>query len=258
VGSSWWQDGGVDGPAILAELDDADVALGVVVQAVGVYGHDCRCAAATVATAPDRLALVASVDLDGPDPLQAVTELAGMGPRLAGVRLFGVAGDREAPPAWLSDGRAGAVVEAVAELGAAVVPCLFPVALPALAALAADHPHVLMALDHCGFPDLDPTDPWRSFAAVREVPSIACKVTSYVLEAAERDDGDPAPTLERLVEQVGADRLCWGSDHPQDQRHTYEGKLALLERAARHLDAAARATVTEHTARRLFFPSPTP
>jgi L-fuconolactonase len=227
-----------------------------VVQAVGVYGHDCRCAAASVAEAPDQLAFVGSVDLDGPDPVGAVARLATLGPRLAGVRLFGVAGDREAPPAWLVDGRVDAVVEAAGELGAVVVPCLFPVALPALAEVAGAHPQVPMALDHCGFPDLDARGPWNAFAAVAEVPSVACKVTSYVLEAAERDDGDPAPTLERLVEQVGADRLCWGSDHPQDQRHPYAGKVALLERAARHLDGATRHAVTDGTARRLFLPSP--
>jgi len=57
----------------------------------------------------------------------------------------------------------------------------------------------------------------------------------------------------RLAEVFGANRLCWGSDHPQDQRHDYAGKLALARRATRAFDDASRNAFFNTTASGLFF-----
>jgi L-fuconolactonase len=250
VGSDWWQGGGGHVTALLAEMDDAGVDAAVVVQAVGVYGHDCRCAAATVAAAPERLSLVVSIDMDSEDPAAALAALvAAVEVPVAGVRLFGVAGDR---PPWLADGRGDAVVAVAAAAGLTVVPCVFTPALEDLRRLASAHPEVPMALDHCAFPDRAPERGWRSVLALADVPSVALKVTTYVLEAAERDDGDAALALDRLVEAFGPDRLAWGSDHPQDRTTDYAGKVHLAARAARHLAPGDRDALFDATARRLF------
>ena len=72
VGRPWFTDGfGVD--VLLAAMDDAAVDQAVVVQAVGAYGFDCRYAVDAVASAPDRLALVAAADPDAPDVPDAAT-----------------------------------------------------------------------------------------------------------------------------------------------------------------------------------------
>ena len=72
---------------------------------------------------------------------------------------------------------------------------------------------------------------------------------------AERDEGDPAAILERLVDRFAAERLCWGSDHPQDQRGTYADKVALAHHATRTLGPTEREAVLADTALGLWFPA---
>ena len=249
VASDWWRHGG-DIDALIAELDGAGVDRGVVVQAVGAYGHDCRCAASVVATRPGRLALVASVDMDDDDPAAVLAALPGSLPAdPTGVRLFGVG---RLEPRWLVDGRATAVWEAAAELGTTLVPTLFTDHLADLARVVARRPEVPVALDHCAFPDMGDGGE-AALWPLAELPEVHLKVTSYVLEMAERDEGDPAPIVERLVERFSAERLCWGSDHPQDQRSTYPEKVALAHHATRTLDPPDREAVLAGTALALWF-----
>ncbi len=225
VGSEWWRAGG--GPdALEAVLDAHGVARAVVVQAVGLYGYDCRCAADVVAGRPDRFALVVAVDMHGPDPAAALSDLLPLAP--AGVRVFGVAGDSTA---WLTDGRAAAVWDAAAEAGVTVVPTLYARDLHHLRALVDARPAVPVALDHCGFPDLGGPGAEDELLSLRDLPPLHVKVTSHNLEAAD----DPAAFVERLVAAFGPDRVCWGSDHPQHQTLPYPTMLQLARRAASQL-----------------------
>jgi L-fuconolactonase len=249
VASDWWRHGGtVD--ELIGELDAAGVDHCVVVQAIGAYGHENSCAAASVADHPGRLALVASIDMDSGDPAASLAVLDDLLPvRAAGIRLFGVGG---VEPAWLGDGRAAAVWQLAAELGTTLVPCVFTRHLPALAAVIEGRPEVPVALDHCAFPDMGDGGE-AAVMRLADLPEVHLKVTSYVLEMAERDEGDPARIVDRLVSAFGANRLCWGSDHPQDQRSTYAGKVELAHHAVRDLGPAERDAVLADTARRLFF-----
>lgn len=252
VGSDWWHGGGGSPEDLIAALDAVDVARAVVVQAVGVYGHDCRCATSTVARWPERLSLVVSLDMGGTDPASALAHLATQvrPVRVAGVRLFGVGADG-AP--WLGDARVDEVWAVAGDLGITVVPCVFSFDLDAVGEVAARHPHVPVAVDHCGFPDREGADGWAAVHRLAAVASVSLKVTSYVLEAAERDEGDPAPVVDALVARFGTARLCWGSDHPQDRSRDYAGKLALARHAARHLDAGQVVDLFARTAARLWF-----
>lgn len=252
VASDWWRSGGtID--ELLAEADANAVDRIVVVQAVGAYGHDCSCAGASVAQHQTRAALVVSVDMTAPDPATALTQLLDAPPsgaRICGVRLFGVGG---VDTSWLTDGRGAEVWSVAATRGITVVPTVFADRFDDLARLADAHPGTSVAIDHCGFIDMVEGGGLAYLLQLAQVRSVALKVTSYVLEAAERDEGDPAPMLERLVDAFSANRLCWGSDHPQDQRHDYAGKLALAKHAARNLDDAQRHSLFASTAERLFF-----
>jgi L-fuconolactonase len=251
VASDWWRHGGtVD--ELTDQLDAAAVDRAVVVQAVGAYAHDCRCAAAAVEEHPARLALVASIDMDGDDPSSSLASLLVDQPvGLAGVRLFGVG---TVEPAWLLDGRAADVWDFAADLGLTLVPCVFSRHLPALATVVESRPEVPVALDHCAFPDMgEGGEP--EVLRLADLPEVHLKVTSYVLEMADRDEGDPAPLVERLASAFGANRLTWGSDHPQDQRSTYAGKVELAHHATRTLGPAERDAVLADTALRLFFPA---
>ncbi|MEZ5269505.1 MAG: hypothetical protein R2789_13400 [Microthrixaceae bacterium] len=74
AGSDWWRrECGVEN--LRQEMDSVGVQRAVVVQAVGVYGYDCTYAAEVVAADPERLSLVVAIDMAGPDPLRALSEL---------------------------------------------------------------------------------------------------------------------------------------------------------------------------------------
>ena len=230
---------------MLAALDSADVDHAVVVQAVGVYGYDCRCAAATVDESNGRFAFVGAVDMDGDDPAAALGQLAATTP-LAGVRTFGVGA---AGTAWLEDGRGDALWEAAAELHTVVVPTLFTDRLPQLRALIERHPTATVALDHCAFPDLAPPERRDDLLGLADLPALHLKVTSHNLHSAD----DPAELLDRLAGAFGVGRLAWGSDHPQHQSLTYPEMVALARHACRGLDAAEQDAFLDGTSRRLWF-----
>lgn len=265
AGSEWWRSGG-DATVLRIELDRAGVAHAVVVQAIGVYGYDCRYALDAVAASGGRLAFVGAVDMDGPDPAEALADLVttvadvrrhasapspgdagGAWPvRLAGVRAFAVGA---AGTAWLGDGRGDALWALAAELDTVVVPTIFTDRLPELRALLERHPGATVALDHCAFPDLAPADRRADLRHLAALPRLHLKVTSHNLDGGD----DPAAFLEPLVAAFGPERLTWGSDYPQHQSLTYPEMVALARRASRNLAPHEQRAFLDGTARRLWF-----
>ncbi len=223
---------------MLRTAKDAGAANVVVVQAVGAYGHDCACASDVVESSAGYALLVASIDMTAVDlsavDLSAVDLQTSRRP-CVGWRLFGVA---DGAP-WLDDERADLVWSRAAELDAVIVPTIFTDRLDSLAAVAARHPAVRVALDHCAFPDIGGASAEHTLLRTAETSSIRLKVTTHVLDAWLRQ-GRLDQAFADLVDAFGTDRMCWGSDHPQHQGSTYAEKLALARHATRHLDGQQR------------------
>lgn len=238
----YWFHGAGDVATLLAAMDGAGVDAAVVVQFVGGYGYDCAYAADAVAEAPDRLRLCGAVDMYGPDPAADLRRLAASAPVRA-VRVFGVGAD---DPVWLTDGRAAAVWAAAEEAGIGIVATLWDRDLHALRPLVAAHPEVAVAIDHCGFADF--ATGAEPLVALADLAAVHVKVSSHVLGPL----ADPADAVDLVAAHFGADRLVWGSDHPQTEG-TYAGMLELARHAARRLDTGAREDFLGGTARRLWF-----
>jgi len=241
VGSDWWRHDDHGAATLLGAMDAAGVDRAVVVQAVGPYGYDCRCALDEAARSPQRLSLVVAVDLAAPEPARALRELAAAAP-LAGIRLFGIGDD----DSWLEDGTGAAMWDAAGELGLTVVPVVFPRHVPLVSALVAAHPGVAVAMDHAGFPDMPLTDD-APILGMAELPDVYLKVSSHVLEGA----ADPGALVGRLAQAFGAERLCWGSDYPQTSVD-YGALVQLGREGAEGLAPADREAFLSGTALRLF------
>ena len=110
------------------------------------------------------------------------------------------------------------------ELGITIVPTLFVDRLPALADVVARHPDVPVALDHCGFVDVDDAEQMRMLLALAELPSVSLKVSSHVLArgSGERRSG-------RLVDVPGrrpsAPRACAGDPTIPSTRSLAYGEM---------------------------------
>lgn len=254
LGSQWYRADNVGVSDLLALMDQSGVGRAVVVQGVGAYGYDCAYAVDAVRAHPQRLRLVGAIDMDLDDPSAAFTALRqAAGDMLCGVRLFGVLGYE---PLWLGDRRADAVWELAARHRITIVPTLFPAALSRLASVVARHPHVPVALEHIGFVDLSGGTPFPKAAPLFDLvghAAIHLKVSSHSLEEAEAV-GDPADLVDRLAAAFGAERLAWGSDHPQSQHRNYEQKLDLARHSARRLAPADRDLYLGGTALKLWWP----
>jgi predicted TIM-barrel fold metal-dependent hydrolase len=250
-GRDWWTGRAVDVEQIGRDLDAAGVDRGVIVQAVGPYRNDNSYARAAVAEHRDRFALVAAIDAGGPDPGAELASVVDAGP-VAAVRVFAAAGDAT----WLDDERGHAIWEVASRTGTPLVAALFPGHLDALATLVDAHADVTVALDHLAFPDLSGGPALPNAAplfALADLPAVHLKVTTISLTSAPADAGGPRALVEQLAARFGADRVAWGSDHPQSYELPYLDMVALARDACAGLDPAARDAVLGGTAARLWF-----
>ncbi len=249
-GVDWYRTDPVDVDGLLGAASGAGVERVVLVQAQGAYGYDCRYVLDAVAGHTDRCVAVVSIDMDGPDPVTSLRALAAH-PATGGVRLFGVSGIE---PTWLADPDRLVVWQTAQELGLTVVATVFDRHLAPLRWTLERVPQLPVALDHCGFPDIGggPLLPNAGpLLALADLPNVRLKVSSYLLEQAERL-GDPASLVDRLVAVFGGDRLLWGSDYPQTHDRTYSELVALARHSVRKQPATVRAAVLGANAARLW------
>jgi predicted TIM-barrel fold metal-dependent hydrolase len=250
LGRDWWTGRAVDVAQIGRDLAAAGVGRGVIVQAVGPYENDNRYARDAVATDRDRYALVAAIDASGVDPgaeLAAVVD----GGAVAGIRVFAAGGDAS----WLTDARGEAIWAAANRAGVPIAAALFPDHLDALGTLVAARPGVAVALDHLAFPDLTGGPPYPragALLALAALPAVHLKLTTISLLSA-RDVGGARGLVEHLAGQFGADRIAWGSDHPQSYEVPYPAMVQMALDACEGLDPAGRRALLGGTADRLWF-----
>jgi L-fuconolactonase len=253
VGSGWFKAEDVGVTDLVALTKSCGVNRVVIVQGIGAYGYDNTYAVDAVRDHPEQLCLVGAVDMVADDPAMKLAVLGKVaGKHLRGVRLFGVGAT---PPAWLTDGRADAVWRQARDLGITVVPTLLAGSLSSMTGLIDRYRDVPVVVEHIGFVDLAGGAPFphaQPLFDLAQYPAVNVKVTTHSLVTAEAV-GDPADLIDRLVEVFGADRLVWGSDHPQTVRRTYPQMLELAHHASRRLRPEHRDLFLGGTAARLWW-----
>ena len=261
-GNSWVKTAPASAEDLIAQMDAAGVAKGVLVQPVGAYGTDNSYVADAGAAHPDRLATVCVIDMTADDRLKQLrywTQERGIG----GVRLFSVPTPKVP---WLDDPATFEVWEACQEWGVKVGVCLLPEELPRLGQVLARFPDTPVALDHCGFADFTDGPPWNAAQPLWELAehqNLYLKVTTNVLDAAAesatreqhgqhgaednlsqkkeaKQSADQEATslkaqkhlMATLANRFGAARLMWGSDYPQIHNRPYSDLVTLTRTAA--------------------------
>lgn len=239
---AWWETLDASPASVAARLAGADVAGGVLVQAVGAHGFDNTFAIESAAALGEAWAAVAAVGADDPDPVGTIERAAAAG--ASGARLFSVPLPEVS---WLDADRGRAVAERCRDLGLTPTICCLPEEIGAAARLVAAVPDLEFAIDHAGFVSIGGDE--GDLAALVANGNVVLKLSTGVLDHSALD---PASTVERLLTLVGADRISWGSDHPQVRDRTY-GELAALGRAAVAAQPARVAdAILEENTRRLW------
>jgi predicted TIM-barrel fold metal-dependent hydrolase len=239
---------------LLEHMDEHGVDAAVLVQPI-CAGFDNTLVAGLARADPARFAAVCVVD---PNAASAGAELehwAAGGCR--GVRLRALKPDEEGAfeatgeqPVWAAAERLGIVISV---LGARRH-------LPAVARLAERFPGVDVVVDHLAHPDPDAgvsAPAWRELLALAAFPRVHVKVSGFYYFTHEAYPyAGCRGHVESLLETFGAGRLLWGSDFPHTLlRSGYARSARLPERMLPGLGADDLETLTDATARRLYWPA---
>ena len=238
--ASWWEQLDCAPEAVAARVRAADVAGGVLVQAVGAHGFDNSLVLQAAAALGDNWRAMVAVGSTVKDPLSVLDRAVAL--RATGLRLFSI------PEPWLRSDAAVELVQRCRDSGVGPSVCCFAEELPAVARIAAAVPDCEIALEHCGFVSLGGDDQALVGLALHE--NLIVKLSTGVFDAAVLP---PSSALRRLLDLFGAERIVWGSDHPQVHDRAYPELVTLVGDALSDLDASTQAAVLGGNAARLWF-----
>lgn len=253
LGRTWRSEPGRDSEGLLTVMDHHGVDGAVLVQAVGAYGYDNSYVLHALEQDPQRLVAVPAIDVDSglsDAEMAAAVRSVAASPGVVGVRLFAVG----AGSTWADQpARARAALSAVGEAGLVAVLTLFPRQLAALAPLLVQASDVVVALDHCAFPELTGSRlaAGAPLLAVRDASNVLMKVSSHLLRHAAVS-GHPAELVGQLAGIFGAGRLMWGSDYPQTDGD-YSLLVEMATAASECLTESGREGFLGGNADRVFF-----
>jgi len=230
----WYAECPVTIEEFVATMDAAGVDRTGLVQPSGAYGTDNRYVVDAATAYSHRCTAVVTVDPTQPDAIDDLTVLAAH-TAVTGVRHFAI----HAP---LDDPRAVRLWETAADCGLRVVVATLAGQVATLHHLLDHFASVPVALDHCGFVDLNGEA--RELFALAAHPNLHLKVSSIVLESAV----DPRAAMRQLVTHFGAHRLMWGSDYSQTHDRPYAQLVAMAVDACDALAPEQREQILGSTA----------
>lgn len=250
--SDWSNEHSVTTEELVAAMDGAGIAKAALVHSSTTYGFNCNYVADAVAAHPDRFTGVFSINVLADDAVERMRDWFARG--LTGMRIY-VKGTTVATP-WLSldDARLDRVYECAAECGITVAVNVNAVdGFGAFEMAAARHRDVDFLLDHAGRADYSDGLPFyaaRPLLDLSRHANVYLKVTSVNFLKGRGWDS-PAPIMERLVAEFGADRIAWGSNYPASAGSMTD-LVACAMRGCETLSDADRKWIFADTALKLY------
>lgn len=211
-----------------------------MVQAVGAHGFDNSLVVEAAQALGSNWSAMIAVDASVPDPVGVLDWAVAQG--ASGLRLFSI------PDPWLYTDLAVELVRCCRDLGVGPNLCCFGDELPVVARLAAAVPDCEIAVDHCGFVSVGGDD--GALADLAQHENLVVKLSTGVFDAAAVA---PRSVIARLLDLFGAERIVWGSDHPQVHDREYQELVALAVDAISDLDVTTQTAILSGTAARLWF-----
>ncbi|WP_068094261.1 amidohydrolase family protein [Novosphingobium rosa] len=202
-----------------------------------------------LAHADDRIAgVIGWSDFTAPAAPARIDRVAARG-KLLGIRPM----VQDRADDWYDDPALDPALAHLARRGLVLEALVRPRHLAALARCLGRHPDLRVIIDHAAKPTIGEADMFWEEAMKRlaVLPQVACKVSGLVTELAA--DGAAVavlPSIARIRDLFGPERLIWGSDWPVvTLRESYRDWLALARSA---IPSAEHSAVFGGNARRIY------
>ncbi len=237
---------------LLRHARPSNVGRAVLVGTV-VYGTDNSFALDSLKRFPSVFRVVAIVDHHSERLEETMAGLLESG--VVGFRIIAWPG---AEKDWLRDAGYESMFRAASSTGQAVCPMTLPAGLAELDRMCGQYPDTTVVIDHMArIGELGPAneDELTELCALARYPRVYVKLSRFHSLGRKKPPHDElAPSIRRVVEAFGAERLMWGSDSPfQVLRETYEDSIALVRDRLDFLSPAEREQILSGTAEAVFF-----
>ncbi len=238
---------------LIAAMDDAGVAKAAVVHSSTTYGYDNSLVLDAVASYPDRLTAVCSIDVLAPDAVDVLKDILNRG--CSGIRFFTTGTTMPGQADWLNDPRSYPVWEHAQKVNLPICVQANPAGMTMLREMMDRYPAVTVVLDHAGRADVSDGPPFKEAQTIFDLapayPQLVVKFTPAVIGRARQGKSTPETFVPMLVEAFGPERMMWGSNFPSSPG----GLAAIAEESETVLAFLPKAKVEQimsGTAQRLY------
>ena len=213
--SVWSSERPIDFENLVASMNEAGVDKAAIVHSSTTYGYDNTYMCDCIATQPRRFTGVGSVDFLAPDAPERIRHWHGRG--VTGLRIFSAGSTMEKQAETLDDPKSFKAWEACEELGIPVVTQLRREGLYMLFTLVRRFPNVKIIVDHLMHAPRHDQPPYPRSAFLFELakyPNLYFKLSTGNVRETKEDGRSPASYFQRLVQEIPASRIAWGSNYP--------------------------------------------
>jgi len=213
--SVWSSERPITFEQMVAAMDTAGVDKAAIVHSSTTYGYDNSYMCDCIATQPKRFTGVGAVDFAAPDASEKIRHWHTR--RVTGLRIFSAGSTMEKQADSLDDPKTFKAWETCEELKIPVVTQLRREGLYMLYTLIRRFPKVKIVVDHLMHAprgDQPPYDRAAFLFELKKYPNLYFKLSTNNVRFAKNDGATPETFFPKLVQEIPANRIAWGSNCP--------------------------------------------
>jgi len=213
--SVWSSERPITFEQMVAAMDTAGVDKAAIVHSSTTYGYDNSYMCDCIATQPKRFTGVGAVDFAAPDASEKIRHWHTR--RVTGLRIFSAGSTMEKQADSLDDPKSFKAWETCEELKIPVVTQLRREGLYMLYTLIRRFPKVKIIVDHLMHAprgDQPPYDRAAFLFELKKYPNLYFKLSTNNVRFAKNDGATPETFFPKLVQEIPANRIAWGSNCP--------------------------------------------
>ena len=213
--SVWSAERPIDFEKLVSSMNEAGVDKAAIVHSSTTYGYDNSYMTDSIATQPKRFTGVGSVDFLSPDAPEKIRYWHGKG--VTGLRIFSAGSTFEKQADTLDDPKTFKAWETCEELKIPVVTQLRREGLYMLFTLIRRFPNVKIIVDHLMHAPRGDQPPYDRAAFLFELakyPNVHFKLSTNNVRNSKADGASPETFFPKLVKEIPANRIAWGSNYP--------------------------------------------